>query len=213
MAARSEPLGEDRQACEERLLRWGKQSIAPSSVARSVRWRAGRSDAPPVSEGKQAMRPAPRQPPNRRLCSFALADGWAPDLPARQRTLRATLDWSHALLAPAEQTLFARLAVFAEGADLAAIEAIGGDAGGAPDDVLERLEALLRASLLRRETDGAGDVRIGMLETIREYAAERLAASGEEDAIRSQHAAYYLARAEASGRRFPTARWRRSGRG
>ncbi|HEU5330783.1 MAG TPA: helix-turn-helix domain-containing protein, partial [Thermomicrobiales bacterium] len=128
-----------------------------------------------------------------------LLTGGAADLPARQRTLRATLDWSHALLAPAEQTLFARLAVFAGGASLAAIEAIGGDAGDAPADVLACLEALLRASLLRRTTDDAGDVRIGMLETIREYAAERLAVSGEEDAIRSQHAAYYLALAEARG--------------
>ncbi len=127
---------------------------------------------------------------------LALLTGGPRDLPTRQRALRATLDWSHALLAAAERALFAQLAAFAGGAGLAAIEAVGGGADGGPDEVLEGLDALVRASLLQRAGDGAGEGRFAMLETVREYATERLAASGEEAAARARHAAYFLALAE-----------------
>ncbi|HET8628208.1 MAG TPA: BTAD domain-containing putative transcriptional regulator, partial [Thermomicrobiales bacterium] len=121
---------------------------------------------------------------------LALLMGGARDLPARQRGLRATLDWSHDLLTAEERDLFARLAVFAGGATLDAIEAVC-DPEGRPA-ALVGTEALLGQSLLGRDDD-ADEPRFTMLETIREYAAERLAASGHEAATRRRHAAHYLA--------------------
>jgi predicted ATPase/DNA-binding CsgD family transcriptional regulator len=137
-----------------------------------------------------------RDPAGQRL---ALLTGGARDLPARQQTLRNTLDWSHALLDPEEQRLFARLAVFAGGCTLDAVGAVC--AAGQPIalDPLDGLASLVDKSLVRQEEgpDGAdGDYRFLMLETVREYAAERLAAGGEADAVRSAHAAHYLAFAE-----------------
>ncbi|HEX5502343.1 MAG TPA: tetratricopeptide repeat protein [Thermomicrobiales bacterium] len=126
---------------------------------------------------------------------LALLTGGPRDLPARQRTLRRTIEWSYALLAPAERGLFARLAIFAGGATLAAIEAVcAADADALA--VLDGLDALARASLLRRAERGDGDSRFVMLETIREYAAERLDESGEAEAVRRRHAEHYLALAE-----------------
>ena len=117
------------------------------------------------------------------------------DLPARQRTLRATLDWSHDLLDEGEQALFRRLAVFAGGCTVEAAEAVCG--GGGPP-VAAGLEALLGQGLLHRWVGDDGEPRLGMLETIREYATERLAASGEAEATRDAHLAYFLALAEAA---------------
>jgi len=130
----------------------------------------------------------------RRLAVFT---GGPRDLPPRQRTLRATIDWSYDLLPEREQALFRRLAVFAGGGTPEAIEAVC-----APDgvpDALEGVAALVEQSLLRREDD-AGEPRVAMLETIREYARERLVAGegAEEGATRRAHALYYLALAEAA---------------
>ncbi len=127
--------------------------------------------------------------------------GNARDLPERQRTLRATLDWSHALLGAGEQAMFRRLAVFAGGCTLPAVDAVctagaGLDAPAVAGDAVERLGALLDQSLLRREDGAGGEPRFAMLEIVREYAAEHLAASGEEAGIRRAHAAHYLALAE-----------------
>ncbi len=127
----------------------------------------------------------------RRLASF---DG-ARDLPARQRTLRATIDWSYDLLDPGERQLFARLSVFVSGATLEAVEVVCGQRG-APD-VLDGLASLVDKSLLQR-VDAGGESRVQMLETLREYAGDRLAASGEDDILRHVHAAYYVALAEAA---------------
>jgi predicted ATPase/class 3 adenylate cyclase len=119
------------------------------------------------------------------------------DLPAsrdadpRQATLRATIAWSHDLLAPAEQALFARLAVFAAGCTLENAEAV---CDADPDT----LESLLDKSLLRRRTGALGEDRYWMLETIREYAHERLADSGEEEPLRRRHAERMLAIAESA---------------
>jgi non-specific serine/threonine protein kinase len=128
---------------------------------------------------------------------LALLTGGARDLPARQQTLRQAIDWSHELLHPAERALFARLAVFAGGCTLAAAEAVcaGEDAGA---DVLGGLAALVEHHLVRQEPGAGGEPRFVMLETIREYAAERLAASAEAEAIRHRHFAHALALAEAS---------------
>jgi predicted ATPase len=146
---------------------------------------------------------------------LALLRGGARDLPARQQTLRATIDWSHGLLTAEEKTLFRRLAVFAGGCTaetLASAEwnALGAPRDGAaalasPDTVLETLAALVDQSLIvvqtfadpRAASAGAEPgTRFGLLETIREYALEQLAASGEEAAVRLAHATHYLVLAE-----------------
>jgi len=137
-----------------------------------------------------------------------LLTGGPRDLPARQQTLRATLDWSHDLLDAAEQQLLARLAVFAGGCTLAAAEAVG-DTDGDPDSsVLDALTGLVANSLLYRDdqhqdprgqaegAEPAEGSRLWLLETVREYAWERLQASGQADATSGRHAAYFLALAE-----------------
>jgi len=99
-----------------------------------------------------------------------VATGGARDLPERQRTLRAAIDWSYSLLHPGEQTLFARLAVFVGGRTLAAIEAVCDADKDLPIDALDGVESLLDKSLLRREVGADGEPRLMMLETIQEYA-------------------------------------------
>ncbi|HEU5424566.1 MAG TPA: TIR domain-containing protein, partial [Nitrolancea sp.] len=128
---------------------------------------------------------------------LALLTGGARDQPARHQTLRDTIAWSYDLLAPAEQDLFARLAVFAGGAPLAGIEAVRGEAEH-DDGVLDRLDALLRASLLRRGEDRGDEPRFTMLETIREYATEQLASRPDGQRTYRAHAAFYLALAQAA---------------
>lgn len=111
------------------------------------------------------------------------------DLPARQRTLRATLDYSHELLAEPERRLFARLAVFADGATLDAIREVCADDG---EDVLEALAGLLDQNLLTARDDGdASQPRLRMLTPVHEYALERLAARGETDLMRQRHLEHY----------------------
>jgi predicted ATPase/DNA-binding SARP family transcriptional activator len=111
-----------------------------------------------------------------------LLTGGPRDAPARQRTLRAAIEWSHDLLAAAEQETFARLAVFAGGWSVEAAEAVLGD-------VLDELEALVDRSLVVRSGE-----RFGMLESIHEFAVERLA----DDDVRARHAAWALGLAEAA---------------
>ena len=123
-----------------------------------------------------------------------------PDLPTRQRTMRETIAWSYDLLSTAEQELFRRLAVFDGGCSLSAIEELCGGTGDAAMDVLDGIEALQRNSLLQLEDTADEEPRFRMLETIREYGLERLAASGEEEELRRRHAAYYLAFAEEAAR-------------
>lgn len=118
------------------------------------------------------------------------------DLPARQQTIRATIDWSYALLEPAEQALFARLAVFAGGLTLEAAEAVCGENPGVT--VLDGLQSLIEKSLIQQMGNADGEPRITMLETIREYALERIQESDEEPALRRRHTAYYLHMAEAA---------------
>ncbi|HSD77653.1 MAG TPA: adenylate/guanylate cyclase domain-containing protein [Solirubrobacteraceae bacterium] len=116
----------------------------------------------------------------------------ARDAPARQQTLRATIDWSHALLGDAEKQCFARFAVFAGGATVQAAEAIT-HAG------LDTLDGLVAKSLLIIRRDTHSPSRLGMLETIRAYAAERLAASADEQAVRERHYLHFLALAQRHG--------------
>jgi predicted ATPase/class 3 adenylate cyclase len=154
-----------------------------------------------------------------------LLTGGARDLPARQQTLRDAIAWSYDLLEAQEQTLFRRLAVFSGGYTLEAAEAVcaGGariecevfsvkrdDSGSEPltlntqhstlppvgADVLDGVGSLADKSLVRQEPAEEAEPRFGMLETIREYALERLTESGEAEAMRRQHAAFFLALAE-----------------
>ena len=165
------------------------------------------------------LRHLPPRALNARLAArrLPLLTGGPRDAPARQRTLGATIAWSHDLLTPAEQALFRRLAVFASGCTPTAAAAVcapagaqtagcegEGDAppgppGAAPagDAALDGLAALADQSLLRpEEADQDDEPRFRMLETVREFAAERLEGSGEARAVRARHAAYHLALAE-----------------
>ena len=121
--------------------------------------------------------------------------GGATDLPDRQRTLRAAIDWSHALLDEPERVLFRRLAVFAGGGSLEAVEAVSDAPGDV--DLLAALQGLVDKSMLQASQVG-GEARFVMLETIREYARERLEtdAPDERKAIRRRHARHFLALAE-----------------
>ena len=117
------------------------------------------------------------------------------DLPARQQTLRGAIAWSYDLLTADERELLDRFSVFAGGGTLEAVEAVC----TAPESeaaLLESLSALLDHSLLQRLEDPDGEPRFAMLETIREYAAERLTASIEADTVRRRHAAYFRTLAE-----------------
>jgi predicted ATPase/class 3 adenylate cyclase len=142
--------------------------------------------------------------------------GGARDLPERQQTLRGAIGWSYDLLAEREQRLFRRLSVFVGGCTLEAAEAVCSADGDLPIDLLEGIGLLVDQSLLRQDepAEGVGallvgalsatpsesgrawEPRFGMLETIREYARERLEASGEGDAARRRHAQFFLALAE-----------------
>jgi predicted ATPase/DNA-binding CsgD family transcriptional regulator len=126
-----------------------------------------------------------------------LLSGGPRDLPARQRTLRDAIAWSEDLLPADERALFRRMAVFAGGGTLEAVAAVCA-VGDDPDiEALEGIGSLLEKSLLRQAAGSDRAPRFVMLETVREFAAERLAASGEADAVHRRHAAYFLALAEA----------------
>lgn len=122
--------------------------------------------------------------------------GGARDLPERQRTLRAAIEWSHELLGRPERRFLSRLSVFAGGCTLRAAEVVGNPAGELGADTLDILGTLVDHSLLQRAEDGPGDARFLLLETIREYASERLEADDDPQGTRKRHAEYVLALAE-----------------
>jgi predicted ATPase len=128
--------------------------------------------------------------------SLQLLTGGAKDLPMRQQTLRATMDWSFDLLSPAEQTLFRRLSVFAGGCTLEGVEAVCNTKQDLDIDVLDGMGSLVNNSLVRQLERSAGEPRFALLDTVREYGLERLVSSGEESGIRKAHAAYCLVLAE-----------------
>jgi len=137
---------------------------------------------------------SPRQVLERLDERLTLLVGGARNHPERQQTLRATLDWSHALLTPREQRLLARLAVFSRGWELEAMAEVC--APGLPGDALAGLESLVDQSLVEGDGDGADEPRFRLLETVHEYARARLAESGEAAEMRRRHAHHYLALAE-----------------
>ena len=120
------------------------------------------------------------------------------DLPHRQRTLEAAIDWSYALLAPDEQRLFTRLAVFAGGCALQSVEALNPGLDGTAEDVLDRLTALVNGSLVQRQAGIGSEPRYGMLETIHTFALQRLARSDEAARVYRAHAEHFAALAEAA---------------
>jgi predicted ATPase len=121
---------------------------------------------------------------------FSVLTGGARDLPARQQTLLNTLEWSFSLLRKEEQTLFARLGIFASGFTLDVAEAVCNVDGGL--DVLECVTNLMNNSLLQQEEGLNGQPRFRMLETMRAYALEQLKKSGEMAAMQRAHANFYI---------------------
>jgi predicted ATPase/class 3 adenylate cyclase len=160
-----------------------------------------RLDGLPLALGLAAARMRvlpPQQLLARMERQLPLLVGGARDVEARQQTMRNTLVWSEDLLEPAERTLFRRLAVFVGGWTLEAAEAVCAEPDGAAPlgvGVLEGLEALVDHSLVQ-PVDVDGKARFRLLYVVREYALERLEASGEAEALRRAHAAYFLALAE-----------------
>ena len=125
-----------------------------------------------------------------------LLTGGALDLPERQQTLRNTIDWSHDLLNEAEQKLFRRFSAFIGGSTFEGAEAVCNTSLDLGIDLLEGLSSLVDKNLVQRVEQPHDEHRFTMLQTIREYARERLAESGEESATRRAHAAYCLVLAE-----------------
>jgi predicted ATPase/DNA-binding CsgD family transcriptional regulator len=125
---------------------------------------------------------------------FRLLTGGARTAVRRQQTLRASVDWSHALLTQPERVLFRRLAVFVGGFDLDAAQAVAGDDEVERYQVLDQLTLLVDKSLVVAD-DSAGRTHYRLLETVRQYAQEKLGESGEADAMRSRHRDYYTATA------------------
>lgn len=119
--------------------------------------------------------------------------------PLRQQTLRAAIDWGYDLLSDDEKILFRRLAAFVGGCALEAAEAVCGSTG---EDTLTLLEALLDKSMLRQQSGASDEPRFWMLETIREYGLESMAAVGELAEITRRHANYFLALAEQAEHNF-----------
>jgi predicted ATPase/DNA-binding CsgD family transcriptional regulator len=125
-----------------------------------------------------------------------LLRGGPRELFERQRTLSGTLEWSHELLEEGEKALFRRLSVFSGGATLDATERVCNVRGDLSVDTLDSASSLLDKSLLGQEEGAEGEPRLVMLETIREYARERLEESGEAEEIKQVHAQYFLTLAE-----------------
>ncbi|MUL49873.1 LuxR family transcriptional regulator [Mycobacterium sp. CBMA293] len=123
---------------------------------------------------------------------FRLLTGGSRTTVRRQQTLRASVDWSHALLTETERILFRRLAVFLGGLDLAAAQAVAGGRDVERYQILDQLTLLVDKSLVVAD-DSSGRTRYRMLETMRQYALEKLAESGEADTVRACHRDHYAA--------------------
>jgi predicted ATPase/serine/threonine protein kinase len=132
-----------------------------------------------------------------RLASrLQLLTGGARDLPQRQQTLRAAIDWSYDLLSAAEQRLFRRLSVFVGGCNLEGVEAVCDAKADLDLDLLDGMASMVDKSLVQQVESAKGESRFVMLDTIREYALEKLEASGEQPLTKRAHAAYCLVLAE-----------------
>jgi predicted ATPase/class 3 adenylate cyclase len=117
----------------------------------------------------------------------------ARDVPARQQTLRQTIQWSYDLLTTEEQRLFRLLALFVGGCTLQAIEAVSGAVGDETSPVLDTVASLIDKNLVQQSMQESADIRLTMLETIREFGLQMLERSGEMETARKAHADYFLA--------------------
>ena len=181
-----EPLARDAavELFVDRAAATGRRIAADPTVGEICR----RLDDLPLALELAAARVRLLSPPallQRLDASLSLLTGGAHDLPERQRTLRATIEWSHDLLAPDDQAAFRRLSVFRGSFSLEAAEAIAGAD-------LDEVATLVEQSLVKP----LGDERFFLLETLREYARERLDAAGEGDEVALRHARWYLERLE-----------------
>ena len=132
-----------------------------------------------------------------RLASrLQLLTGGARDLPARQQTLRQAIDWSYDLLNEPEQKLFRRLSVFVGGCTLEGVESVCDTKRDLGFDVLDGMSSMVDKNLIRQNEQADGEPRFVMLETIREYALEKMAACAEKPQTKRAHAAYCLVLAE-----------------
>jgi predicted ATPase/DNA-binding CsgD family transcriptional regulator len=136
---------------------------------------------------------SPRQVAHGLRQGFGLLAKGPRDAPARHSTLRATLEWSHALLSRAEQRLFARLALFAGGWTLEPCEAVAAFDGIDTTSVVDLLSQLVAKSLVLTEPGPGGTLRYRFLETVRQYAWEQLDLSNECDVVAARHADWFLA--------------------
>ncbi len=176
------------QAAHSAFVMTGENATAIAAICQQV---DGLPLAIELAAGRSKLF-APQALLSRLRNRLTLLVGGAQDLPLRQQTLRGTIAWSYDLLGQDEKALFRRLAVFVGGCTLEAAEAVYTAQGDLLIDVLEAVAALVDKSLLRQETQADGQPRLLMLETIREYALERLAASGEAEAVQRQHAIFFL---------------------
>ncbi|MCA1599893.1 MAG: hypothetical protein LC769_12950, partial [Chloroflexi bacterium] len=211
------PLADLAEAPAVALLVQRAQATAPdfaldAASAPAIAALCGRLDGLPLALELVAPRLAVLSPALllRRLTSRLrlLTDG-ARDLPERQRSLRATLDWSYALLSSGEQAAFRRLSVVPANCALEAAEAVCA-AGGSSDaaafpsagrDMVEWIGALIDKSLLQREVGPEGEPRVAMLETVREFGLERLEEAGEGEPARRARPGRPGARGGIDGRR------------
>jgi predicted ATPase/transcriptional regulator with XRE-family HTH domain len=125
--------------------------------------------------------------------NLKLLTGGARDLAARQQTLYEAINWSYDLLTEAEKQLFRRLAIFAGGCTLEVAEAVCNVKGDLTVAVLDGLESLLNKNLIKQAEDKAGELRYSLLQTVREFALEKLRESGEAEAIEQRYIAYFTA--------------------
>jgi tetratricopeptide (TPR) repeat protein len=130
--------------------------------------------------------------------SLDLLTATARNMPERQRTLRGAIEWSYGLLNDPERRLFARMSVFSGGADLEAVEAVANPGGDLGMDTLDTVASLVDKNLVRQTETSDGEPRFGMLETIKEYALDRLEADMDGAATRRRHAGYFLTLAQES---------------
>jgi len=170
------------------------RAVRPELTVEGEDWDAAqriceRLDGLPLAVELAAARAAvfsPRVLERRLADRLALPEG-PQDLPERQRTLHAAIDWSYQLLEPAEQELFAAMCVFVGGVRVDSAELVWGS------HVVERLISLTEKSLLRRRDDTDGEPRFSMLETIRDFACDRALAAGSCGAVAARHAEHFLA--------------------
>lgn len=165
-----------------------------AAVARIARRLDGLPLAIELAAARTRLLP-PEQLERRLDDAFSILATSAPGVNPRHRTLRALIDWSHALLEPAERLLFERLAVFAGSFSLESLEEIAGFGECAPTEVLECLAGLVDKSLVH-VVDWDNEARYTLRETVRQYADDKLEADGRRAVLRERHARHFLALAE-----------------